>query len=101
MLRLIVIAIGLALLVAAAWIAVTQPSVWPAAVECAILGILVLVGTFLEGHYRSRRAAGNGWQTTGERFVDPTTGRLTEVRYDPKTGERTYEPSDSNQYPPV
>jgi hypothetical protein len=100
MLRLVVIAIGVALLVTAAWIAVSQPSAWPAAVECAIFGILVLVGTFLEGHYRARRA-GSGWQTTRERFVDPTTGKLTEVRYNPQTGQRAYEPLDSNQYPPV
>jgi hypothetical protein len=26
----------------------------------------------------------------GERFVDPTSGRLTEVRHNPETGERDY-----------
>jgi hypothetical protein len=101
MLRLVVVAIGTALLLAAAWIRVAQPAVWPMALELAIFGILVLAGTFLEGHYRSRRAAGKTWQTTGERFVDPTTGRLTDVHYDPQTGLRSYEPTDSTTYPPI
>jgi hydroxymethylpyrimidine pyrophosphatase-like HAD family hydrolase len=29
-------------------------------------------------------------QTTAERFVDPTSGKLLEVRYNPQTGERAY-----------
>jgi hypothetical protein len=99
MLRLTVVGIGVALLLAAAWLTVRH-GVWPAALYCAIWGVLILIGTFLEGHYRSRRAGAN-WQTTGERFVDPTSGKLTEVRYDPQTGLRSYEPADSTQYPPI
>jgi membrane protein implicated in regulation of membrane protease activity len=101
MLRLIVIALGVALLGVAAWIAISRTAVWPAAVECGIFGVLVLVGTFLEARYRSRRAGTGSWQTTGERFLDPTTGMLTEVRYDPQSGQRSYEPSESKRYPPV
>jgi hypothetical protein len=101
MLRVIVVALGVALLLTGTWIVVTQRAPWPVALECAIFGLLILIGTFLEGHYRSRRAAGSSWQTTGERFVDPTTGTLTDVRYDPQTGQRSYEPSDSTNYPPV
>jgi hypothetical protein len=100
-LRAVVVGFGVALLVTAAWIELAQRAPWPAALECAIFGVLILIGTFLEGHYRSRRAAGTTWQATGERFIDPTTGALTNVRYDPKSGQRSYEPSDSTSYPPV
>ena len=31
------------------------------------------------------------WQATEERFVDPETGRLMQVLYNPRTGERRYE----------
>lgn len=30
------------------------------------------------------------WSDTGERFVDPETGRLTAVYFDPANGERHY-----------
>jgi hypothetical protein len=101
MLRIMVIALGVGLLVTAIWVAFIQRAPWPVALECLIFGVLILIGTLLEGHYRSRRAAGAGWQKTGERFLDPTTGTLTDVRYDPQTGLRSYEPSDSNRFPPV
>ena len=31
-----------------------------------------------------------GWVETGERFVDPNSGKLVEVYYNPATGEREY-----------
>ena len=34
-------------------------------------------------------------EATGERFLDPTTGRLMEVRYNPMTGQRDYVPVDT------
>lgn len=40
-------------------------------------------------HPRVERARGK-WQPTGERFVDPTTGKMMEVRFNPETGERDY-----------
>ena len=48
-------------------------------------------------HPRVDRTQGK-WQPTGERFVDPTTGQMVEVRYNPQTGERDYvEPGSSEQ----
>ena len=87
MLRVIVIAIGAGCLIGALFLVHV---VWVAALELAIFGVLILVGTFFEKHYRARRVAGRNWPSTGERFVDPTTGKLVEVRYDPSTGERAY-----------
>ena len=55
-------------------------------------GILILLGTVFERwRYRKyERAPGSCWQATGERFVDPTTGKNVEVFYDPVSGERRY-----------
>ena len=87
MLRVLVVALGVCFIIGAFFI----PSrAWFVAVELGVLGALILIGTFFEGRYRARRAPGSGWQTTGERFVDPTSGKLVEVRYDPQTGERAY-----------
>ena len=56
------------------------------------LGLVVLLGTVFErwryGHGDARPNA--RWESTGERFVDPTTGEPTEVLFDPQTGERRY-----------
>jgi hypothetical protein len=87
MLRALVVAIGGACIVAAVLLA---SRVWFVALELAIFGVLLLIGTFFEGRYRARRPTGSGWETTGERFVDPTSGKLVEVRYNPQTGERAY-----------
>ena len=87
MLRAFVIALGIGCIVASA---VLAKHAWPASLELGIFGALVLIGTIFEGHYRSQRATGRGWQTTGERFVDPTSGKMVEVRYNPRTGERSY-----------
>ncbi len=87
MLRALVVAMGGACIVAAVFLA---NQVWFVALELAVVGALILIGTFFEGRYRARRPTGSGWQTTAERFVDPTSGRLVEVRHNPQTGERAY-----------
>jgi hypothetical protein len=56
-----------------------------------IAGVVLLLGTLFEGRYRPRvRGTASDWQATGERFVDPGSGKLVDVYYDPKTGERQY-----------
>jgi hypothetical protein len=44
--------------------------------------------------YRYKPIAGaapeRGWERTGERFVDPETGRPVEVQFNARTGERRY-----------
>jgi hypothetical protein len=87
MLRAFVVILGVGCIVAATFM---SGLVGYAAFQLAVLGALILIGTFFEGRYRARRAAGSGWETTGERFVDPTSGKLVEVRYNPQTGERAY-----------
>ncbi len=65
---------------------------WPLGSEWFIIGAIVLVAVIFESsHYRPKidRSA-PGWEPTGERFVDPTSGKLLEVRYNPASGERDY-----------
>jgi hypothetical protein len=60
------------------------------------LGIpgLLLVGTVLIERWRYKPLGGErpgpDWVATGERFVDPETGKLVTVFYKPATGERCY-----------
>jgi len=91
MLRAFVLTIGIAACAGAIVVALAVPHVWFAALELGIFGLLVIAGTLFERRYRFRtHAAGPQWQTTGERFQDPVTGKLTEVRFNPVTGERAY-----------
>jgi hypothetical protein len=61
-------------------------------IQTLVCGTVVLAGTLFERwRYKNRNATSAGnWQATGERFVDPETGREVEVLYDPGSGERRY-----------
>ena len=54
--------------------------------------IVIIAGVLFErGRYEPKtESAEHEWQMTGERFIDNSTGKLMEVRYNPKTGERDY-----------
>ena len=53
--------------------------------------LLILVGTFFEKRYRTPRSAPPpDWKATGERFRDPVSGKMVDVRFNPATGERAY-----------
>ena len=54
------------------------------------LGLLVCVAFERWRYDKPPASAGGNWQVTGEKFVDPESGRVTEVLYDPDTGERRY-----------
>ena len=57
-----------------------------------IVGALVLLTAALEPVYGriSARPFGSNWRPTDEKFVDPETGKLVTVWFDPKSGERRY-----------
>lgn len=61
----------------------------------AVWGCLIALAVLVERwRYRSRNAAEGGeWRTTAERFVDPESGQAMQVLYNPRTGERRYEPA--------
>lgn len=56
------------------------------------LGGLIVLGTVFERwRYRPNGARpGAGWEPTGERFQDPQTGKIVQVFYDKRSGERHY-----------
>jgi len=59
------------------------------------LGLLVVIGTVFERRYRANDPQlGAGWEPTGERFVDPQTGKTVQVFYHPQRGERRYVSSE-------
>ena len=92
MLRRFLIAFGVFdLIVAGILLFVVQaPAV--VVIYLAVSGALLVGGILFERkgyHPRVDRMRGK-WQPTGERFIDPTTGKLMEVRFNPETGERDY-----------
>jgi hypothetical protein len=61
-----------------------------------LLALITLVAVRYES-WRERPAppiAGPEWRPTGERFEDPVTGKVMEVQYNARTGERRYQPDD-------
>ena len=66
--------------------------------QLLIFGLLVLIGTVFERwRYRAPNGtAGGNWQSTDERFVDPSSGDPVRVLYDPRTGERRYAPDPAH-----
>jgi hypothetical protein len=74
----------------------------PAALVTSFWGFVLFAAVLFERwRYRKTPAAGGAWQHTGERFVDPETGRLTQVLYNPKTGDRVYQPVIEDDTPPL
>jgi hypothetical protein len=64
----------------------------PFGLYLCVAGLILAFGILLERRgYRPRvnRASGQ-WRETGERFIDPVSGHLIVVRYNPETGERDY-----------
>lgn len=61
--------------------------------QLLVLGLVLVVGLKFERWRYKRVQPGRiqpHWQDTGERFVDPETGRTTAVYFDPHTSERHY-----------
>jgi hypothetical protein len=91
MLRKVLIVLGLLLLGAAAWlVASRQYMLLPHAL---ILGLMLTAGIVWERWQYKKPHRGKpepGWQATGERFVDPQSGKTVEVYFDPRSGESHY-----------
>ena len=61
--------------------------------QLLIVSVVLLLGVGLERwRYRALRndAPDPRWEDTGERFVDPESGRLTAVYFDAETARRHY-----------
>ena len=89
--RTVLAMIGVALAVLAVILAacgILAGAIW-AAVWAAVL---LLAALFERWRYKTLgpRPPGPDWQDTGERFVDPESGKLVTVYFHPTTGERRY-----------
>lgn len=63
------------------------------ALQWLFLGLFVIVGLLIEARsYKPPQVQvpDPRWQDTGERFVDPGSGELTAVYFDPASSERHY-----------
>ena len=74
---------------------------WVPAGELLFGGVFLLFAIFGEARrYGAKKTANAGpWQATGERFTDPTSGKLMEVCDNPQTGQREYQ--EVNASPPA
>jgi len=96
MLRNLLLAIGLGGLVVAIGLFVAGQYA-PGLQTLIGSGVLTASVAFERWRYvRSLTSPEGRWQPTGERFMDPTTYRLTDVYYNPDTGERDYRPADDD-----
>ena len=61
-------------------------------IQALVGGAIVVLGMLFERwRYHNRNTPADAdWQPTGERFVDPQSGKNVEVLYDPQSGERQY-----------
>ncbi len=91
MLRKILIAYGLLCLIGAVILLAAHVTI-ALVIYLAINGLIIAGAILLErSSYRSKANTTQGkWQPTGERFNDPTSGKMIEVYYNPQTGERDY-----------
>jgi len=90
-LRKVLVGIGLALLLTAAvFLALGYYSFLP---NLLVLGLMLSAGIVWERwQYKKPQAGGPDphWRATGERFVDPASGKTLEVYFDPRNGESHY-----------
>ena len=99
MLRVVVVVIGGIMLAAAAFGGLTC---WrlSAVIPLAVWGVILAGGVVFERwRYRSLMGdrPGQDWHSTQERFVDPESGRLVPVFFNPATGERCYVAGDRHR----
>ena len=88
-----VVLLVIAGLLIAGGIALVMLVVIPAGIALIGWGVLLLIGLLIERwRYKplSGRNPGPDWTATGERFIDPETGKLVAVYFHPRTGERRY-----------
>jgi hypothetical protein len=91
-LRIVLLVLGLAL-IAGALLLCLEPGPRPGVFGMLAGGVVLTVGMLFERRrYKPalERMPGAGWIATGERFVDPETGRNVTVFHKPATGERQY-----------
>jgi hypothetical protein len=89
-LRTAVLIFGCLVLLLGAYLCTLGPAA--GGIQTLIAGAVFVLGTLFERwRYNNKNASmAADWEATGERFVDPATGKNMEVLYDPRSGERQY-----------
>ena len=90
MLRTAVLIFGCLILALGAYLCTLGPAF--GGIQTLVGGAIFVLGTLFERwRYNNKNASMDAdWEATGERFVDPATGKNMEVFYDPRSGERQY-----------
>ena len=91
MTRLLSVIQGCAAILLAVLLALALFGGWPVWPSLIAIGA-ILAATLFE-RFRYKPIADRpppGWQATGERFIDPESGKPVTVYYDPKSGDRQY-----------
>ena len=86
-----VVLLVIAGLLVAGGVAMAVLCIFPAAIGLGAWGVILLIGLLIERwRYKplSERSPGPDWAATGERFVNPETGKLVMVYYHRASGER-------------
>jgi hypothetical protein len=97
MLRTVVQLIAVALMLIGAWLLLAGTG---AGWQSLITGLVLFVAVrFERWRAQAKPSAGGAWQSTGERFEDPGSGRTVQVEYNPATGERRYRGDDDSLKP--
>lgn len=61
-------------------------------------GLLTVAVLFERWRYEAKHQDLSGdWEETEERFIDPESGKLMQVWYQPATGERRYLPANGDK----
>jgi hypothetical protein len=69
---------------------------WPMAVWGSVLVLVILLERWRYSHAHTHSGSDDSWTLTDEQFIDPETGKLTQVFYNAATGERRYVASDED-----
>ena len=91
-LRAALFVVSAILLAVAGWLAIAGCSLG-VVLRPGIPGLALLVGLAVERwRYKpvTSHRPGADWVSTGERFIDPESGKTVTVFYQPSTGERRY-----------
>jgi hypothetical protein len=89
MLRAIISGVAIAGVAFTLVLTMEEPAAWPV----LAMSLLLAFGCLWERRYHAAQQGfppAGRFNPTGERFVDPETGRVTSAWVDPATGERRY-----------
>lgn len=92
LLRLVLILYATFCLMGAIGLFFSQKGTWSVALGIYLMinATAIAVGALFERRYKSKSSAKSGWKPTGEKFIDHNSGKIVEVHFNPKTGERNY-----------